>query len=165
MNNIIRTILLIAIAVTTLTSCATFEVMHYKNNELDKVGSISDYKVYLHNKGSIYQMDKPSMGKDGITGTLSPVTDPDKAKEIRNPSTPGEIKRHKHDLNLFTKIALKDSTRTVTIKKADITDVSVTVSKSKVNWNDIGNGVATTLVIALCIASLAGLIYAFQPHG
>jgi hypothetical protein len=162
MKNIVRTVLLFGVLSSVLASCASYEVMHYKGNELDKVGSISDYKVYLHNKGSIYQMDKPSIGKDGITGTLSPVTDPDKAKEIRNPSTPGEIRKHKHDLNITTKTPLKDSTGTVAIKKADITDVGVTVSKSSVNWKDIGNGVATGVVTALCLASIAGIIYAFK---
>ena len=164
MKNLVRTVLLFAIAVTMLTSCASYEVMHYKGNELDKAGDIAGHKVYLHNKSTIYQLDGASMGKTGITGTLDPVTDPDKAKEIRNPSTPGEMKKHKHDYNIFTKTPLKDSTGSVTIKKEEINEVSVTVSKSGVNWNDIGNGIATGLVTALCIASIGGLIYAFQPH-
>ena len=162
MKIIVRTVLLFLITVSALTSCKSYELMHYKGSELDKVGKISDYTVYVHDKGKTFKVDNPSASSAGVTGGLTQITDPEKVKEIRSASTPGEIRKHKHDLNLFTKTEIGDSAKTVMLKRDEITDVSVTVSKSNVKWKDIGNGVATVLVCAVCIASLAGIVYAFE---
>jgi hypothetical protein len=165
MKTAIRTALLLIIISSAFTSCKSYEVMHYKNNELDKVGKLTDYTVYVHDKGKTFKMNNPSSSPAGVSGGLTQITDPDKAKEIRNPNTPGEIRKHKHDLNLFTKTDIGDSAKTVALKRDEITDVSITVSKSGINWTDIGNGVATVLVCMVCIASIAGIVYAFQQHG
>jgi hypothetical protein len=137
-----------------LASCKTYELKHYKGAELDNIGKVSYYDVYVHSKENTYKVDKPSLSSTELKGNFTPITDKAEVAEIKNPRTAEELKKHKHDLSLYTQTEIKDSTRT--LKKAEITDVAHAVSHSKVNVGDI---LTTIFGLALCIGLLGVFIY------
>ncbi len=152
--------LFMLLATAGLTSCKTYTMVHYKSSELDKVGKISKYSVYIHDKNNTYKVDKPVLTPAGIKDAqLVKITDPETIGEIKNPSTPALVKRHKHDLSLYTKTTVADSNEVV-LKKSDITDVTHTTFTS--TGPAIGNTVATIIVSGLCVGLLYGIYIAFK---
>ena len=148
------------LAISGLTSCKTYTMVHYKSSELDKVGKISKYTVYIHDKSNTYKVDKPVLTPVGIKDNeLVKITDPETITEIKNPSTPALVKRHRHDLNLYTKVIVADSNEVV-LKKTDITDVTHTTFTS--TGPAIGNTIATIIVSALCVGLIYGIVYSFR---
>jgi len=157
-----KRILLLLIPLLGLASCHTYEVMHYKSNELSgKIKDISKYHVYINYKNKTYKVTKPTFVKYEIKGNITPVTNQAKANEIRNPATKSQMRKHKHDLNLFVQTAIKDSAVNVSVQTRDVKEATVIVSHSVINWKDIGNGIATVLVIALCVVLIGALVYWF----
>ncbi|MGP8214900.1 MAG: hypothetical protein ACLQQ4_04990 [Bacteroidia bacterium] len=158
MNTSVRLALLFLVSIFVFTSCKTYQVTHYKSNDIGKIGKIESYTVYIHSKNGTFKVDKPSLTTSGVNGELTRITDQSKVEEIRNPVTRTQLKRHRHDLNLYTKTEIIDSSFSV-LKKQDINDISITISKSPVNIGDIAGAV---LVSGLGIAMIAGIVYAFE---
>jgi hypothetical protein len=134
--------------------------MHYKNGAVDKLDA-KKYKVYIHTAKNLYLVTKPAISPTGVTGDISQVKDQAEAEEIRNPSTPGLVKKHKHDLNIFTRTQIADSVSNVTVKKGDIYEYSLTISHSKVNWDKIGEVVGGIFGITVGLALVGALVYWF----
>ena len=112
------------------TSCSTYKVMHYNRDEITNIsGNVVHYKVFIHDKSTLYKVDKPNLSSSGVSGDLSPVSNPDTIAEIRNPHTRQQLKKHMHDLNIYTKVEVKNVPNGVVLKKADITDVSRIITK------------------------------------
>lgn len=144
------------------SSCKLYQVTHYKGADFSKVKDVNDYTVYVHYKSKSYQVDKPVISPAGVKGTFVPLTDEAKVNEIKNPATPHQLRKHKHDLNVYAKTDLKDTAATtVMLKKNDIKEITVTTVQSKINWKAIGNGILTVLVIAFCIGLIGLIIYWF----
>jgi hypothetical protein len=156
----IKTTIFFLFALLAFSSCKTYEVKHFKDGSVDKV-DLKKYKVYLHDKKNIYLVAKPAISPAGITGDITRVKDNAEADEIRNPSTPGLIKKHRHDLVLLTKTEVADSTVTISLKKGDIVEYNLTISHSKVNWDKIGEAIGGVLGVAVCIALMSALVYWF----
>ena len=142
-----------------LTSCKTYELTKYKPAELDKVTDIGKYKVFIQTPKSTFEVKKPSVTKTGVAGDVSQVKDEATREEIKNPKSQGELKKHKDDMNFFTKTEIADSAKSVNLKRTDITEYSLVVSHAGVNWNKIGEGVAGGLGVAVGLAALGGVIY------
>jgi hypothetical protein len=143
------------------TSCKTYEVMHYQGSDVDKLGGAGNYKVYVHSQKNIFKITKPSISPAGVSGNAAIVTDHQEAEEIRAPGTPGLVKKHRNDLNLFTKTVIPDSAANINLKKAEITGYSLTISHSHIKWDKIGNAIALVLGVAVCIALIGALVYWF----
>ncbi len=62
-------------------------------------------------------------------------------------------------MNFFTKTEIADSVASVNLKRTDITEYSLVVTKSQINWNSIGEGIADSLGIAIGLAALGGVVY------
>jgi len=154
-----KTVVFFTITLFAFTSCKTYEVMRYKSTELGKIKDVGTYKVYVHSQKNVYSVAKPSLAADGITGDITPVTDVKAAEDIKNP---GNLKKHSHDLNLFTKTTIPDTASGMfTFKKNDITEYSLVLSHSHVNWGKIGDIVADVFGTAACLAVLGALVYWF----
>ena len=152
--------LFILLATAGLTSCKTYTMVHYKSTELDKVGKISKYTVYIHDKSNTYKVDKPVITPVGIKDAqLVKITDPETITEIKNPSTPALVKKHRHDLSLYTKVLVNDSNEVV-LKKTEINDITHTTFTS--TGPAIANTVATIIVSGLCVGLLYGVYMAFK---
>ena len=161
MKTLVKTALLLLLASSVFTACNTYELTRYKGTEIDKVGDIAKYKVYIHAKNGTYKVDKPALTPAGISGSITKLTDQATIEEITSPRKGAQEKRHKHDLNLFTKVAVSD-TADVILKKADITDVAHVVAKSTGLGKKIGNTVAAVVVSAIGIGLIVGIVLAFQ---
>jgi hypothetical protein len=130
----IKLVLFFSVLCFICASCGRYEIMHHDRNELTKVSeNFSDYKVYIHDKKHTYAVEKASLVPAGIKGNLIPITDPAKIAEIKNPSTPGLLRKHKHDLSLYTKTQVDSASTGVVLKKEDITDVAHAAHKGKFN--------------------------------
>lgn len=151
--------LVFLITLISFTSCKTYEVKHYKGVELDKAGNISKYNVYVHAPKNSFAVKKPSASQTGITGETTLLKDKKEVEEIKNPSTPDLVKKHRHDLNLVTKTDIADSTHTLSLKKTDISEYTLTITHS--SWGSIGEGIADGLGIALSLAALGAVVYWF----
>ena len=99
--------------------------MHHNKSELDKVSAnFKDYTVYIHDKSSTYKIEKASLSPGGIKGNPVAITDQAQIAEIKNPNTARLIRKHKHDLSLYTKTEISSNPTGVILKKDDITDVA-----------------------------------------
>jgi hypothetical protein len=156
-----KTIFLL-ITLLAFTSCKTYEVKHFKGGEIDKSLDVTKDKVYIHAQKGLYKVTQPSISKDGVAGDITPVKDPKEAEEIRDPGTPHLMKKHRHDLNIFTKTEITDSTKNVTLKKNDITEYSVVITHSNVKWDKVGDIVKDVLGVAVCIVVMGALVYWFS---
>ncbi len=156
-----KLVLLFLISLFVFPSCKSFQMMHYNRAELDKVGaSIADYTVYLHDKTNTYQVVNPSISPSGVKGGLNPITDKAAIAEIKNPKTRQQFKKHKHDLNIYTKTEVKDNNSELLVKKEEITDVSHLANKKGAG---IGEDIGTGFVLGLGVLVLVGVVYSF--HG
>src|ERR1700722_19657352 len=113
-----KTILFLSILLA-FSSCKTYQVMHYKDGGVEKLDA-KNYKVYIHTAKNLYLVTKPAISPTGITGDISEVKDQAEAEEIKNPTSPSLIKKHRHDLNIFTRTQIADSVSNITVKKGDI---------------------------------------------
>ena len=156
-----KTAIFLLIASLAFTSCKTYEVVHYKSSDLDKLGKVSKYTVYIHAPKNTFIVTKPLISPTGVTGDISPIKDASAAAEIRNPGTPGLIKKHRHDLNVFTKTAIADTTVKVNLKKNEVSEYTLTVAHSKVHWDKIGEVVAGIFGLAISASLVALLVYWF----
>jgi hypothetical protein len=151
--------LLFFVVLVVFPSCKTLEMKHYNKSELDKVSSsIGDYNVYLHDKSNTYQVINPSVSPAGIKGGLNPIIDKATIAEIKNPRTRKQLKKHKHDLNIYSKTEIKDNSELL-VKKEDITDVSHLANKKGAS---IGEDIATGFVLGLGVLVWVGVVYSFQ---
>lgn len=132
--------------------------MHYNRDEVSNIGpNVTKYKVYIHDKTALYKVDKPNLSSAGVKGDLSPVLNPDTIAEIKNPHTRKQLKKHQHDLNIYTKTEVDNAPNAIVLKKADITDVSHIAVKA-----NIGNGVGTIAVLGLGVVVWVIIIDSFQ---
>jgi hypothetical protein len=127
--------------------------MHLGRDEITNINA-ANYKVYIHDKTSLYKVDKPNLSSSGVTGEYNPILNPDTIKEIDRPHTRKQYKRHLHDLNIYTKTELKPN---VILKKADITDISHL--KAGV---DIADDLGTAAIFGLGIVVWVVIIKSFQ---
>ena len=135
--------------------------MRYKGTELGKVKDVNKYKVYVHAQKNTFMFTKPSFASEGVTGDIVIIKDHVQAEEIKNPSTPSLLKKHKQDLNLFTKADNADSANNITLKKSEISEYSLVLVHSRINWGKIGNGIADVIGVAVCIGAIGALVYWF----
>lgn len=157
-----KTTLFILFLAFAFTSCKTYELMRYKGGEIDKkVEHVDNYDVYVQASNGTYKVNKPIYSPAGLKGQYVPVHDKDQAEEIKNPSTPRLLKKHKKDINFITKTAIKDTVNTTLIKKRDINEVSLVAAHSGINWKSIGEVILTVLVIAFSIGLIGLLVYWF----
>ena len=132
--------------------------MHASRDEITNVGAkVPSYKVYIHDKAALYKVDKPNLSIEGVRGDITPVLNPDTIAEIKNPHTRQQYKRRIHDLNIYTKVEVKESSNGVVLKKTDITDISYVTSKVNVA-EDIG----TVAILGFGVVVWVGIIYSFQ---
>ena len=95
---------------SVFTSCRSYKVMHYSRDEITNIsGDVVKYRVYIHDKTSLYKVDKPNLSSSGVSGDLTPVLNPDTVAEIKNPHTKKQYKRRIHDLNIYTKTEVKST--------------------------------------------------------
>jgi hypothetical protein len=157
MKTSVKLALLFIIALFTLSSCRSYKVMHYNRDEITNIsGNVVKYRVFIHDKTSLYQVDKANLSSSGVAGDLTPILNPDTIKEIRNPHTHKQLKRHEHDLNIYTKTEVKTS-GDIVLKKADITDVSHIVSKV-----DIANDIGAVAILGLGVVVWVVIVDSFQ---
>ena len=135
--------------------------MHYNRDEIANIGpNVANYKVYIHDKTAIYKVDKPNLSSAGVKGDLTPVLNPDTIAEIKNPHTRKQLKKHQHDLNIYTKTEVDNAPNAIVLKKADITDIAHVIVKAKIGEDlgaiaILGFGVVVWVVI---IDSFQGLL-------
>ncbi len=134
--------------------------MHYKDGAVDKLDA-KKYKVYIHTAKNLYLVTKPAISTTGVTGDISRVKDQAEAEEIRNPTTPSLVKKHRQDLNIFTRTQIADTASNVTVRKGDIYEYSLTIGHSKVSWDKIGEVVGGIFGVAVGLALLGALVYWF----
>jgi spore coat polysaccharide biosynthesis protein SpsF (cytidylyltransferase family) len=127
--------------------------MHYGRDEITNINA-ANYRVFIHDKTSLYKVDKPNLSSSGVTGEYTPVLNPDTIKEIDRQHTRKQYKRHLHDLNIYTKTELKTN---VILKKADITDIS----HLKVGV-DIADDLGTAAIFGLGVVVWIVIIKSFQ---
>jgi len=150
--------LLFLASVLALTSCQSYKVMHYNRDEITNIsGNVVKYRVFIHDKSAVYKVDQPNLSSSGVKGDLTPVLNPDTIKEIKNPRTRKQLKRHVHDLNIYTKTEVKTTSNDIVLKKADITDVSHIVTKV-----DIANDIGTAAILGLGVVVWVVIIQSFQ---
>jgi hypothetical protein len=145
---------------SVFTSCKSYKVMHYSRDEINNIsGDVVKYRVYIHDKTSLYKVDKPNLSTSGVSGDLTPVLNPDTVAEIKNPHTKQQYKRRIHDLNIYTKTEVKTSniTGALVLKKTDITDVSHIITKV-----DIAEDIETGAILGLGVVVWAAIIISFQ---
>ncbi len=110
MKTIVKSALLFILGLLIFSSCRSYKVTHYNKDEIDKVGGEADkYNVYLHDKNLTYQVGKPNLSPAGVKGDLNPILDSATVAEIKHPRTRKQLKKHQHDLNIFTKAEIKDN--------------------------------------------------------
>lgn len=132
--------------------------MHYNRDEVSNIGAnATNYKVYIHDKTALYKVDKPNLSVAGVKGDLTPVLNPDTIAEIKNPHTRKQLKKHQHDLNIYTKTEVDNAPNAIVLKKADITDISHIVVKA-----NIGNGIGTVAILGLGVVVWVVIIASFQ---
>lgn len=161
MKTTLKSVLFFLATLSLFSSCRSYKIMHYNRDEITNIsGDVVDYKVYIHDKSTLYKVDKAHLSSMGVAGDLSPVSNPDTVAEIKNPHTRKQLKKHQHDLNIYTKLEVKNVPNGIVLKKADITDVSRITSKV-----DIAEDVGTVsifgfgvLVWVLIIKSTQGLL-------
>ncbi len=144
------------------TSCGTYQIMRYDRTEIDKVrANFSDYHVYIIDSTHTYRVEKDSLAPTGIVGKLVEITDQPQIEEIKNPNTPQLLRKHKHDLDLYTKIIVKDNPKNVILKRTEVTKVvRIIAGKSK---GGVGKYIEIVFVVALGSAVLYGVVASF--HG
>lgn len=142
-----------------LTSCKTYELTRYKPADLDKIKDISKYKVYIQTPKNTFEVSKPTLTKTGVTGDVSAVKDQAAREEIKNPKTQGDLKKHKNDMNFFTKTEIADTVKSANLKRADINEYSLVVVHSGANWKKVGEDIAGGLGVAVGLAALGGVVY------
>jgi hypothetical protein len=123
----VKSVLFYILLVSFFTSCSTYEVMHYKRAEFDKVsGRLDAFTVYLHDEHNTYKINNPTLSVTGIKGQLTPITDPKEVAGIKAPRTPKEFRKHKHDLGLYTKTEIDAGAgnNATVLKNIDISDVT-----------------------------------------
>jgi len=132
--------------------------MHYSRDEITNIsGNVVNYRVFIHDKTALYAVDKPNLSSSGVAGDLTPILNPDTIREIKNPRTRKQLKRHLHDLNIYTKTEVKTTSKDIVLKKADITDVSHIVSKV-----DIANDIGTAAILGLGVVIWVLIVKSFQ---
>lgn len=160
MKNIVKFSALFLVCLSVFTSCATLTENHYKREEFNKVsGKLDNYVVYVHDASNTYRIDKPKLTVTGIKGQVVPITDVPTIKEIKNPHTQKELRKHKHDLNLYTKTTIDQDSKETILKNVDISDIAHVNNNSKV---DIAGDIAAGVVLSLGAAILVGTVYIFK---
>jgi hypothetical protein len=150
-----RTALLFFTILVGLASCKTYEVTSFKAGELSKIADISKYQVYLHAPKVTFQVIKPALSAGGLSGGLTHITDQAQIADLNDPK---EAKKNKHNLNVFTKTEIADSTAAVALKKTEITEYNIVVVHSKV---DVWEGIADGLGLAVSLAAVGAVVYWF----
>lgn len=157
-----KTTLFIIVLSLAFTSCKTYQLMHYKGAEMNKeVTSVDNYDVYVQASNGTFKVNKPVYSPAGLKGQYTPIHDKDQSEEIKNPSTPHLLKKHKKDLTIVTKTEIKDTVNSVLIKKRDISEITLVAAHSGINWKSIGEVILTVLVIAFSLGLIALLVYWF----
>ena len=135
--------------------------MHFKFKDLDKVAkTIGNYTVYIHDKSHTYQLNQPAIVANGIKGQLTTITEAQTIAEIKNPHTKKEMKKHIHDLNIYTKLEINyDPDKDFLLKNTDITSFSYIAPSAKPG---AGEYIATGFIMALGVAVIVGVVYSFQ---
>jgi hypothetical protein len=132
--------------------------MHYNRDEITNIsGDVVKYRVYIHDKTALYKVDKPNLSSQGVSGDITPVSNTDTIAEIKNPHTKKLLKKHQHDLNIYTKTEVKSSPTGLVLKKADITDVSHILVAV-----DVAEDIETGAILALGVVVWVAIIYSFQ---
>jgi hypothetical protein len=150
-----RTALLFMVVLIGFASCKTYELTTFKGAELDKAGDISKSKVYLHAPKHTFRVTQPAISATGLTGGLEHITDQAQLADLNNAQL---TKKHKHDINVFTKTEIADSTAAVALKKSEIAEYNMVVVHSHGNvWEDIADG----LGIAVSLAAVGAVVYWF----
>lgn len=156
-----RTLKLISYTLLLLlvfASCTSYKMTHYNRDEITNIGpNVTKYKVYIHDEKSLYRVDKPNLSSAGVKGDLVPVLNPDTITEIQEPRTRKQLKKHQHDLNIYTKTEVKSNPNAVVLKKTDITDVSHIVAKAK-----IAESAGTIAILAFGVLVWIFIIKSFQ---
>ena len=157
----VKSALLFSLIISLFSSCASLEVMHYKSKDLDRVSkTIGNYVVYVHDKSHTYQLAQPSIVANGIKGQLTPITEAQTIAEIKDPKTKKLLKKHEHDLNIYTKLEIVyDPDKDFLLKNTDITSFSYIAPSAKPS---IGEDIATGFILALGVAVIVGVVYSFQ---
>lgn len=150
-----RTVLLFLVVLVGFTSCKTYELTTFKGAELDKMGDLSKSKVYLHAPKVTFQVTQPAVSATGLTGGLEHITDRTQLADMNDPKL---TKKHKHDINVFTKTEISDSTAAVTLKKSEITEYNMVVVHTHGN---VWEGIADGLGIAVSLAAVGAVVYWF----
>lgn len=158
MKSSVKTIFLFLTLLFVFSSCRTYKVAHYSRDEITNIsGDVVKYKVYIHDKSTLYKVDKPNLSSLGVSGDLTPVSNPDTVAEIKNPHTKKLLKKHLHDLNIYTKTEVKNVPNGVVLKKADITDVSRILTAV-----DVAEDIETGAILGLGVVVWVAIIYSFQ---
>lgn len=157
MKNTVKLAISFLLVLTLFTSCRSYKIMHFSRDQITNVGNVATYKVYIHDKNSLYKVDKPNLSSAGVKGDLTPVLNPDTVAEIKDPHTRKQFKRQEHDLVIYTKAEVKNSSTDVVLKKNDIADISHIVSKVAVA-EDVG----TVAVLGLGVVVWVLIIKSFQ---
>lgn len=157
MKTTVKLTLLFVISLSFLTSCRSYKVMHYNRDEITNLGNVSNCKVYIHAKTTLYKVDKPNLSSAGVKGELTQVENHDTVAEIEDPHTRKQLKKHQYDLNIYTKKEIKNTSNSFMLKKADITDIS----RITVNLN-IGEDIGTAAILGLGVVVWIVIIKSFQ---
>jgi ribosomal protein L21 len=162
MKSTIKLVLLVVITLSVFTSCKSYRVMHYEPKELDKVGSdLSIYHVYLHDQHKTYRVENPSISQAGIKGTLDTITDPAKLTAIRNPETKKQLKKHKDDLNFYTKIEIQNVPNQIALKKENISNFT----KEIVDGSGFDAGLYAQIILVVALGTVVWIGIASSFHG
>ncbi|HTA26356.1 MAG TPA: hypothetical protein VK809_01105 [Bacteroidia bacterium] len=126
-----KSFLLLLAVLSVFASCQSLEVMHYKYKDFDKVSDkLDNYDVYIHNETTTYKVEKPKVSVVGIKGVVTEIRDPATIAEIKNPQTKSQLRKHKHDLSIYTKADLNTELNATILKNVDMTSYTIIIPKS-----------------------------------
>ncbi len=158
----VKSISLFFIILSVFSSCQSYEVMHYKYKDFDKVSDkLDSYNIYIHDATDTYKVDNAKVSVTGIKGVVTQLRDPAAIAEIKNPQTKKQMRKHKHDLNIYTKAELNTELNATILKNVDITTYTIMIPGKGFRFDAATIGQLLGVAAYGTVVAIA-VVYAFE---